>query len=112
MSRLVEVGAEMAAARRAAGLTVPQLAARIGVSQQAVYWWEHGRNAPRPYAARRWFQVLGLPVPDDVEAVFGTKMPHGTRAAYRRHRRRGEMPCQACVEAARVYSRSQVRGAA
>ena len=27
-------------------------------------------------------------------------LPHGTRAAYRRHRARGEVPCEACAMAA------------
>lgn len=107
MSRLVEVGAEMAARRRAAGLTRQRLADLVGVSVQAVYWWEYGRNAPRPYAARRWFKVLGLPVPDDIEEHFGTTLPHGTRAAYRRHRRRGELPCWPCAEASRAYDRDR-----
>lgn len=31
--------------------------------------------------------------------------PCGTQAAYQRHRKRGETPCQPCVEANRAYMR-------
>lgn len=107
MNRLAEIGAEMRAARHAAGMTAASLALRVGVSSTAVIWWEQGRNAPKAYAARRWFTVLGLPVPDNVEELFVTRMPCGTRAAYRRHRRRRQMPCQPCVDAARAYDRAR-----
>lgn len=35
--------------------------------------------------------------------------PCGTRAAYVRHRARGEQPCQACVDAWRAYARDAAR---
>lgn len=36
--------------------------------------------------------------------------PCGTHAAYKRHRRRGEEPCQECREAARDYTRKRREG--
>lgn len=36
-------------------------------------------------------------------------MPHGTYAAYKRHRAAGEEPCDHCVEQARIYFREQRR---
>lgn len=43
----VSAGAELKKARNAAGLTLDQLAAAVGVTQSAVTQWEAGRVAPR-----------------------------------------------------------------
>lgn len=35
--------------------------------------------------------------------------PHGTRAAYVRHKRNGEQPCEPCIHAFRAYTRNRAR---
>jgi hypothetical protein len=75
--------------------------------------------------AADWFRlafVLAAAIPDDrtwneLTAWTGQPLkpaadepprlqPCGTRAAYRRHRRRGETPCQPCRDAAALYKRT------
>jgi hypothetical protein len=71
-----------------------------------------------------WFRLaftLAAAVPDDrtwseLTAWTGQPLtpvperpalqPCGTRAAYRRHRNRGEQPCQPCRDAAALYKRT------
>lgn len=42
-------GTDVRTAREAAGLTVKQLAARLGTTEGQIRRWEHGRQSPRPY---------------------------------------------------------------
>jgi hypothetical protein len=49
-------------------------------------------NSPEARYARWRLRHLGAP---------RAKLPHGTMAAYRRHKAHGTEPCKACVEAAR-----------
>jgi hypothetical protein len=73
-----------------------------------------------------WFRltfVLAAAVPDDrpwatltawtgrplKSAEWSGLKPCGTRAAYRRHRRHGETPCQPCRAAAAAYKRQYRR---
>jgi hypothetical protein len=55
-------------------------------------------------------------LPRLVEAVDGPRrrrqrplLPHGTHAAFERHRRAGEPPCTPCITAERGYQRSRPR---
>lgn len=54
-----------------------------------VTWDEHGRPLPPP--------------PPEEPGL----RPHGTHAAYVRHRAKGERPCPACVRAERDYHRTR-----
>lgn len=57
------VGRRVAVLRQEAGLSIPELAARCGLSAGAVRLWERGQAAPRDSATRRLAAGLGLDVP-------------------------------------------------
>lgn len=42
------------------GFTYPQLAKEVGVTQQAIFWWERGKRTPKPKLAKKIASVLGL----------------------------------------------------
>lgn len=46
------------AIRKAAGVTMAEVAAVVGVSEPTVWRWEEGRHRPRGAAAARWADVL------------------------------------------------------
>lgn len=59
---------------------------------------------------RPWRELTGW-VDEPLDSRFGWVerdglQPCGTRAAYRRHRRHGETPCQPCRDAAAAYKRN------
>lgn len=54
-------------ARYAAGLTVPDLAGRVGVSVGTVKAWEAGRRTPRAATLQRLAGTLGLAVDDLID---------------------------------------------
>jgi hypothetical protein len=63
------------------------------------------RHQPMPYDAeyqREWRRKRGVNVGHPGRPV--TK-PHGTVAAYRRHQRAGETPCEVCKQANALYHR-------
>lgn len=59
-------------------------------------------NTPEARYTRWRLRHLGAP---------RAKLPHGTMAAYQRHRKRGEEPCRECVAAAREKWRASDRRA-
>jgi transcriptional regulator with XRE-family HTH domain len=59
----LRVGRRIAALRLEAGLSVPELAARCGLSAGAVRLWERGLAAPRDSASRRLAEGLAMDVP-------------------------------------------------
>lgn len=48
------------ALRKAAGLSVQDLAGQVGVTRQAVWWWEQGRSYPTVDVAWRLADALGI----------------------------------------------------
>lgn len=42
------------------GLTYPELAKEIGVTPQAIFYWERGERTPKPETAKKISKVLGL----------------------------------------------------
>lgn len=57
-----DFGSSLRRERRLAGLSVRELASRLGVTTQAVYHWEAGRSLPRLDTLRRLAEALGLDV--------------------------------------------------
>ncbi|MGX7897066.1 helix-turn-helix transcriptional regulator [Tsuneonella sp. HG222] len=51
--------ANLAETRISAGLTLEDLAGKLGVSRQAVWYWEKGRSTPRPAALQALRRLLG-----------------------------------------------------
>lgn len=50
--------------RRRAGLTVPQLAERMGCTCSAIYFWEAGRYWPKAECLPQLAQALGCTIDD------------------------------------------------
>lgn len=50
--------------RRRAGLTVPQLAEKMGCTCSAIYFWEAGRNWPKAECLPQLAQALGCTIDD------------------------------------------------
>jgi transcriptional regulator with XRE-family HTH domain len=55
-----DLPARLTALRQARGLTGDQLAKRIGVSRQALWYWETGRRTPRPEQLGKVAAELGI----------------------------------------------------
>jgi transcriptional regulator with XRE-family HTH domain len=53
-----QLGAELKTLRKQAGLTLRQVEARVGVSNAAVSYWEHGRRLPGNNDLRRLLEAL------------------------------------------------------
>ena len=65
-------GAELEAARKAAGLSRAEMARRAGIDPRAVGYWERRPHVDRHgWAVRRMSQVLGLPEPPQERAPSG-----------------------------------------
>ncbi len=62
MPRKVSLNRLLRNARLDRGLSVAEVAARVGVSMPAVYLWETGRNTPRDDNLTALCKVLKLPV--------------------------------------------------
>lgn len=88
---------------RARGLTVAQTAALLGVEpiDVAGVWaaMDAAVGEPSPEVKARRTGRRGRPI------VY----PCGTRAAYERHRRHHEPPCEACRRAKYLYSKAAAR---
>lgn len=50
--------------RRRAGLTVPQLAEKMGCTCSAIYFWEAGRYWPKAECLPRIAEILGCSIDD------------------------------------------------
>ena len=50
--------------RRRAGLTVPQLAEKMGCTCSAIYFWEAGRYWPKAECLPRIAEILGCTIDD------------------------------------------------
>lgn len=56
----MELKDQIRIAREALGLDQPQLAELVGVSKQAIIWWETGENVPRIQRLRKLEEVLNI----------------------------------------------------
>jgi transcriptional regulator with XRE-family HTH domain len=77
--------ARLSALRQARGLTGEQLARRIGVSRQALWYWETGRRTPRPEQLAKVAEQLGV---DEAELRAGASEPAARAEVIRECRRR------------------------
>lgn len=50
MNTSTTIGEELAAARKAAGMSVSQAAAELGVDRTTLFRWENGTRTPAPFA--------------------------------------------------------------
>lgn len=70
------LGDRLAKARHHVGLTVREMAFKLGVSKNTVSNWETGATRPRRYAIEAWARATGVDldwlegprVPDDIES--------------------------------------------
>ena len=69
MARAKSLSKQLRLARESRGLSVAEVADRVGVSQAAVYFWEGGRVRPRIGNLKALCKVLKLPVRDMTEAT-------------------------------------------
>ena len=62
MARTKSLSKQIRAARDEKGLTVAQLADKLGVSQVSIYYWESGRVRPRDANLSALCKALKMPV--------------------------------------------------
>lgn len=67
------LGLELRKYRKTAGLTLQELAERVGVSKQCVYFWEHGIREPG--VDRLWALANALAV--NVDSLITLKLEQG-----------------------------------
>jgi transcriptional regulator with XRE-family HTH domain len=60
--------------RKAAGLTLPELGGKVGVTGRQVWNWENGRSEPHPNVYPRLAEVLGV-TPMEVTELFCPSVP-------------------------------------
>lgn len=94
-SKLTEAQVRRIFAMRAEGIAEPALAQSFGCSTSQI---------SAILRRKAWGHLTGLP-----EVVVGSPSPQpcGTVAAYHRHHRHGEKPCQACRDAYNASRRAQ-----
>lgn len=105
--------AAMVRARHSRQLTIADVATMIRVSRQSISNWENGVNRPNIVNARRWAAAFDRAVPATVQTLLRTRDSWqsgadavcGTDAAYIRHQRLKETPCEPCRTAHREYQR-------
>jgi transcriptional regulator with XRE-family HTH domain len=69
MARRKSLSKELRSARERRGLSVAEVAGRVGVSHVSIYFWEAGRVRPRIENLKALCKVLKLPVRDALEAT-------------------------------------------
>jgi transcriptional regulator with XRE-family HTH domain len=69
MARRKSLSKELRSARERRGLSVADVASRVGVSQASIYFWEGGHGRPRIENLKALCKVLKLPVRDALEAT-------------------------------------------
>lgn len=70
----LEMGKRIRLRRQQVGLSVVELAERLGVSRESVYGYESGSRAINSYDLPRLGEIMRVPV----SYFFGEFMPHGT----------------------------------
>lgn len=89
--------------RRRRGTSQRALADRMGVSQQMLSAWEARTTRPTRKNLAAWCAALGQPPPPFRPARYETCGKPTGRAG---HRRRGDEPCDPCLDAAAAYMNS------
>jgi transcriptional regulator with XRE-family HTH domain len=74
-----ELGTFITTTRRAAGLTMPELAEKVGVSKGLVFAWEAGEKTPTPPNLQKLAVALDLDF-EDLFALAGFATPAGLPA--------------------------------
>jgi transcriptional regulator with XRE-family HTH domain len=69
MARRKSLSKELRLARESRGLSVAEVASRVGVSSVSIYFWEAGRVRPRLENLKALCKVLRLPVRHTMEAT-------------------------------------------
>jgi transcriptional regulator with XRE-family HTH domain len=69
MARRKSLSKELRTARERSGLSVAEVANRVGVSQASIYFWEGGRVRPRIENLKLLCKVLKVPVSDALKAT-------------------------------------------
>jgi len=69
MARRKSLSKELRSARERRGLSVADVASRVGVSSVSIYFWEAGRVRPRIENLKVLCKVLGFPVRDAMGAM-------------------------------------------
>lgn len=69
MARAKSLSKQLRSARESRGLSVAEVADRVGVSQASIYFWEGGRVRPRVDNLKALCKVLKLPVREMTEAT-------------------------------------------
>ena len=88
--------------RKAAGLTMEQLAAELGVAKSAVHYWESGRSVPATSQLEPLAQALGTSFEDLFAATGYSRQGLPTFAPYLRARY-GALPDEALAEAEQFF---------
>lgn len=70
----IQMGKNIRAARSALGLTLQDVAERLGVTRQTVGYYEAGKQWPQPVQAAALRALLGIEVPDSPDTVRPVKM--------------------------------------
>lgn len=65
----IQMGKNIRAARSALGLTLQDVAERLGVTRQTVGYYEAGKQWPQPVQAAALRALLGIEVPDSPDTV-------------------------------------------
>ncbi len=65
----IQMGKNIRAARSALGLTLQDVAQRLGVTRQTVGYYEAGKQWPQPVQAAALRALLGIEVPDSPDTV-------------------------------------------
>ena len=69
MAKRKSLSKELRSARERRGLSVAEVADRVGVSQASIYFWEGGRVRPRSENLKLLCKVLKLSARDAMEAT-------------------------------------------
>ncbi|KPQ21508.1 MAG: Helix-turn-helix domain/PilZ domain, partial [Porphyrobacter sp. HL-46] len=70
------LGARLGRLRREAGLTLAEVAARLGVSKPTVWAWEKGKARPLPERTEAIAEALGV-APDQIATAAGSSADLG-----------------------------------
>lgn len=73
MNYKVIIGERIHYERQKLGLTQKELGSQLGVSEQCLSGWEHGRNMPDVVALRSMSRIFGISIEDFLAEAYYTK---------------------------------------